>query len=96
MTAVSSSPTLPGAAIDSIGISHDLGARGLVIAIRHAGPRSHIHFDHDLMALVGKFAHGRRHDADAVFVVLGLLRHADQYGDPLCAEPGESPFSPMR
>ncbi len=69
-----------GAAVDGIGIRHDFGARGAVVGIGKTGARARRRLDQHLMAVVGEFAHGRRHDTDAVFVVLDFLRHADEHG----------------
>jgi hypothetical protein len=80
-----------GAAIDGVGIGHDRGARGFIIGVRQACPGSCTRLDHNLVALVGELAHRRRHDADAVFVVLDFLGHADQHGDLICCrEPAAS------
>ena len=67
-----------------VSIRHDLGARGLIIAIPETRTCSGEGFDHNLMAFFSEFAHRRRHGADAVFVILDLLRHADEHGDPHC------------
>ena len=70
-----------GAAEYSVGIFHDLGARRAVVGVGEARAKSCSGLDQHLMALFGKLAHRRRHQADAVFVVLDLLRHADDHGD---------------
>jgi hypothetical protein len=68
-----------GAAENSIGISHDLGAGGAIIGIGQSGARAGVGLHDNLMALVAKFAHRRRYEADAVFVVFYFLEDTDQH-----------------
>ena len=73
-----------GAAKHGVSVRHDLGARGLIISIGKTCANSRAGFDQNLVSLVGELAHRRWHNADAVLVVLDLLRHTDQHCDPLC------------
>src|SRR6185437_14653840 len=62
-----------------VGARRDAAARRLVGGIVEAHAGAGAALDDDAMAAMGQLAHAPRHEADAVFVRLHLLRHADQH-----------------
>jgi hypothetical protein len=62
-----------GAAKYSVAVGYDLRASSLIIAIRKSCACSSLAFHYNSMSLIGEFSHGRRHDTDAVLVILALL-----------------------
>ena len=68
-----------GARVDRIRIGRDLGAGRLVVGIGKTSAQPGIVLHQHAMAVGGQLAHRRRHQADAVFVILDLLGDADQH-----------------
>jgi hypothetical protein len=61
------------------GVRNDRSPRPLVVVVSQARADAGIRLHDDLMAIRRKLAHGRRDESHAVFIVLDLLRHADQH-----------------
>jgi hypothetical protein len=59
---------------------HDFRAGSFIIVIRQAGAEAGAAFNNDRVTMRGKFTRRRWYQADAIFVVLDLLRHADEHG----------------
>jgi hypothetical protein len=68
-----------GALEDLAGGGDDLGAALLVILVRDSGAEAGVLLDEDGVAVLTERADARQDHADAVFLVLDLLRNADDH-----------------